>query len=90
MKKVLLITLLSIGLLITPLISKGYASAVYYHSDHLGSSSVITESTGSISGEMQYYPFGMKFHDSTAQNLHYEYTGQESDDETGLYYYGAR
>jgi len=82
--------LISIGLLITPLISKGYASTVFYHSDHLGSSSVITESTGSISGEMQYYPFGMKFHDSFANNIYHEYTDQESDNETGLYYYGAR
>ena len=67
-----------------------WARVVYYHSDHLGSSSVLTDDLGGISGEMQYYPYGTIFLDTRVDITPHTYTGQEEDGETGLYYYGAR
>jgi len=66
------------------------AGVVYYHPDHLGSASVLTDEPGSISGEIQYYPYGDTFSDTGSSLPHYRYTDQESDGETGLSYYGAR
>jgi YD repeat-containing protein len=36
----------------------GTNDTVYYHPDHLGSTSVISDSTGANIGNMQYAPFG--------------------------------
>jgi len=82
--------LISIGLIISLLIPKAYASVRYFHSDHLGSSSVLTDDQGNISGETQYFPYGETFQDTAAEQSPYKYTGQESDTETDLYYYRAR
>ena len=67
-----------------------WAGVVYYHSDHLGSSSVLTDELGNISGESQYYPYGTVFLDAGVHVTPYTFTGQEEDEETSLYYYGAR
>ena len=61
----------------------------YYHTDHLGSSTVITNASGNKVQETYYYPFG-ETRVSTGNATNYKYTGQEEDPETGLYYYGAR
>ena len=71
-------------------IEEVWAGVVYYHSDHLGSSSVLTDELGGISGEMQYYPYGTVFLDTRVDVTPHTFTGQEEDEETGLYYYGAR
>lgn len=61
----------------------------YYHTDHLGSSGVITDASGNKAQETYYYPFGAaRYNSGTVTD--YKYTGQELDDETKLYYYGAR
>lgn len=63
----------------------------YYHNDHLGSASLVTSSTGAKVEETRYYPYG-EVREGGTQKLtgKYTYTGQESDGETGLMYYGAR
>jgi len=66
------------------------AAVVYYHPDHLGSASVLTDSEGTVAGETQYYPYGETFHSTTDSSSGYLYTDQEKDGETDLYYYGAR
>ena len=66
------------------------ADVVYHHPDHLGSSSVLTDVSGSISAESQYYPYGETFSETGGTSTDYKYTGQEKDDEIDLYYYGAR
>ncbi len=73
----------------------GASGAVYYyHTDHLGSSSVITDSTGAKVQSLTYFPFGAtRTNTSTvtpAIDVPYKYTGQELDGSTGLYDYGAR
>jgi RHS repeat-associated protein len=72
---------------------KVYASETlsFIHSDHLGSTSLVTSQNGEVVYQQVYYPYGST-RDSTA-NLPTErqYTGQVSDqDQTGLYYYNAR
>jgi len=69
---------------------KAHASVTYYHPDHLGSSSVLTDASGSLSDESQYYPYGETFSETDGTATQYKYTGQEKDDEIELYYYGAR
>ena len=61
---------------------------VYYHSDHLESTRLVTDATGNPLTSVQYYPFG---HGSEfiGQKEQYLFTGQKKDS-TGLYYFKAR
>ena len=65
----------------------------YWHGDHLGSSNVITDSTGVKVQAVTYYPYGNtrtnQSFTTPAIDVPYKYTGQELDS-TGLYYYEAR
>ena len=61
----------------------------YFHSDHLGSTTIVTDQDRNNVQENYYYPFG-ETRVSTGSATNYKYTGQEEDPETGLYYYGAR
>jgi RHS repeat-associated protein len=72
------------------IVSKKPSGTYYYHTDHLGSSSVITNASGAKEQEIYYYPFGQTRFNSGSVDLHHKYTGQEEDAETGLYFYGAR
>ncbi|MCZ7586785.1 MAG: RHS repeat-associated core domain-containing protein [Deltaproteobacteria bacterium] len=64
----------------------------FQYSDHLGSSCVETDDTGTVISYEEYFPFGgTSYHWGTASVAkRYRYTGKERDEETGLYYYGAR
>ena len=103
----------------------------YYHLDHLGSSSYITNLDGEVSQHIEYVPFGEPFIDElelmrksatagkancnntwntpyrfndcanegrgklacsmpNAANCRVELNAKEFDEETGMYYYGAR
>ena len=73
----------------TRIASQSSSKTYFYHTDHLGSSSVITDELGNKAQETYYYPFGETWYNS-GNATHYKFTGQEEDPETGLYYYGAR
>ena len=64
----------------------------FYHSDHLGSTSYITDDKANITQYDAYLPYGELLVDehSSSENLPYKFNGKQFDDETGLYYYGAR
>ncbi|MEZ7674129.1 RHS repeat-associated core domain-containing protein [Prevotella sp. 20925_1_30] len=64
----------------------------FYHSDHLGSTSYITDDHANITQYDAYLPYGELLVDehSSSENLPYKFNGKEMDEETGLYYYGAR
>ena len=64
----------------------------YYHPDHLGSSSYITDANGEVTQHVEYFAFGETFLEehSNTEATPYLYNGKELDEETGLYYYGAR
>ena len=64
----------------------------FYHSDHLGSTSYITDDKANITQYDVYLPYGELLVDehSSSEELPYKFNGKEMDEETGLYYYGAR
>ena len=64
----------------------------YYHPDHLGSSSYITNLNGEVVQHIEYVPFGEVFVEerNNIWNTPYLFNAKEFDEETGLYYYGAR
>jgi len=64
----------------------------FYHPDHLGSTSYVTDAKGAVSQHVEYFPFGETFvaESNNTQRTPYGFTGKEFDEETGLYYFGAR
>jgi RHS repeat-associated protein len=64
----------------------------YHHSDHLGSTSIDTDEDGAVLQLVDYYPYGGTRLDEQAgtDDNPYMYNGKELDEDTGLYYYGAR
>jgi len=63
----------------------------YYHPDHLGSSSLITDATGALAEHYEYTAYGReRANGSAAPDASHRFTGQIFDQDTGLYYYGAR
>ena len=64
----------------------------FYHSDHLGSTSYITDDHTNITQYDAYLPYGELLVDehSSSEDMPYKFNGKELDEETGLYYYGAR
>jgi len=66
-------------------------SLYYYHPDHLGSASVITDGSGNLREHTEYFAFGETWvQEGASKKTPFMYTGKELDQETGLYYYGAR
>jgi len=64
-------------------------SIYYTHSDHLGSSNVITDKNGSLAQYCEYTPYGMLARNEGTDVTKHKFTGKELDN-TGLYFYGAR
>ena len=64
----------------------------YYHPDHLGSSSYITNLDGEVVQHIEYVSFGEVFVEerNNIWNTPYLFNAKEFDEETELYYYGAR
>ena len=64
----------------------------FYHSDHLGSTSYVTGAKANITQFDAYLPYGELLVDehSSSEEMPYKFNGKEFDQETGLYYYGAR
>src|SRR5690606_2647927 len=65
----------------------------YFHPDHLGSSTLITDNFGDPYQFFLNLPFGetmVEQRRSGSFDNPYKFNGKELDEETGLYYYGAR
>ncbi|MGD2109469.1 MAG: RHS repeat-associated core domain-containing protein, partial [Phycisphaerae bacterium] len=65
----------------------------YYHLDHLGSTSVISDAGGAVISEFYTYPYGSprhEYHAGQPYDPYYRFTGKEQDVETGLHYFEAR
>ena len=64
----------------------------FYHPDHLGSSSFITNLEGEVVQHIEYVPFGEVFIEerNNVWNTPYLFNAKEFDEETGMYCYGAR
>ena len=69
------------------------AKLYYYHADHLQSAQFITDANGEKYEHIEYTPYGELWIEEVAAGLDklpFRFTGKELDEETGLYYYGAR
>ena len=64
----------------------------FYHPDHLGSTTVVTDLDGEVTQNVAYIPYGEVFVEQRngTWNTPYLFNAKELDEETGLYYYGAR
>jgi RHS repeat-associated protein len=62
----------------------------YFHKNHLGSSSVMTDSDGEQVESKSYEPFGEIRTQSGTDTSDYKFTDQECDNDSGLYNYDAR
>ena len=65
----------------------------YYHPDHLGSNTFITDISGKPYQLFLNLPFGESMAEQSSLGYFqspYKFNGKELDKETGLYYYGAR
>ena len=64
----------------------------FYHSDHLGSASWITDNGGLAVQHLQYLPYGERYVDQriSGYSEQFTFTGKEKDSETSYYYFGAR
>lgn len=67
----------------------------YQFSNHLGSASLELDETGEIISYEEYYPYGSTSYQAMNKDIkaaakRYRYTGKERDEESGLYYHGAR
>jgi len=64
----------------------------YYHTDHLGSTTYLTDRDGKLKEHIEYTPWGEGWIEQPTNRYdlpQYLFTGKELD-ATGLYYYGAR
>ncbi|MBQ7882098.1 MAG: LysM peptidoglycan-binding domain-containing protein, partial [Treponema sp.] len=77
-----------------PTYQEEYYKQYFYHSDHLGSASLISDYKGDEYQRIEYTPYGETWVEKTSNTglefLPYKFTAKEQDEETGLYYYGAR
>jgi RHS repeat-associated protein len=64
----------------------------YYHEDHLGSSSAITDADGALVEETAFYPFGHPRNEYEPRKIQdpYQFTQKERDKESGLHYFEKR
>ena len=65
----------------------------FYHTDHLGSSTYVTDYNGEVRQHLEYFPFGELFVEenaSTDLEQDYLFNGKELDRASDLYYFGAR
>jgi len=67
----------------------------YQLANHLGSSSLELDETAALISYEEYHPFGttslwLSAGAAEVSQRRYRYTGKERDDETALYYFGAR
>jgi len=67
----------------------------YQYSNHLGTATLELDDSGNIISYEEYYPFGTTSFQSGRTTAEvslkrYRFTGKERDEETGMYYHGAR
>ena len=69
--------------------AQGVERRVYYHQDVVGTPVAETNESGQVLVRANYTPFGEEVIPGAATDPH-KFTGKELDDESGLYYFGAR
>ncbi|HOW36576.1 MAG TPA: SpvB/TcaC N-terminal domain-containing protein [Candidatus Omnitrophota bacterium] len=74
----------------TRIASVDNGQVLYYHGNHLGSTDVVTNAAGEQVVHYEYEPYGVVTVAQGSDVSEFKFTGKPLDDETGLYYYGAR
>ena len=62
----------------------------FFHADHLGSTRLITSAAGAEVKRYEYKPWGAVLSETGSSPDSHRFTGQETDDETGLVFFGWR
>ncbi len=73
-----------------PVQSAPSVNAQHVHTDHLGSTRLMTDEEGAEIGRFKYYPFGHEAESLGASDNRMKFTGHERDQEIGLDYMLAR
>ena len=60
---------------------------IYYHTDHLGSTVMVTDASGNKLWEGEYTPFGEKILSTEDKEDFARFTGKDFDEDIGLYYF---
>ncbi len=65
---------------------------LFYQSDYLNSTDLVTDANGQVVAETSYYPEGVVRHQEAAGSFRpkYQFAGKERDAESDNYYFGAR
>ncbi len=72
------------------MLQKAGVGHFYYHSNHQGSITHLTDGSGVVANSYIYDSYGRRSNVIESVIQPYSYTGREYDDESGLYYYRAR
>ena len=62
----------------------------YYFTDHLGTTRIVANSSGTVLNDSDFYPFGGERVITSSSGNNYKFTGKERDSESGLDDFGAR
>src|SRR5690554_4587886 len=62
----------------------------FYHTDHLGSTILVTDEAGATVWSTEYTPFGSLTFEEGKLKKAVKFTGKDLDEDTGLYYFNAR
>ena len=69
----------------------GDETTYYLLTDHLGSIDLVLDEQGDVVERRDFLPYGAeRLSEDLDSDTDHKFTGKELDDETGLYYYGAR
>jgi RHS repeat-associated protein len=71
-------------------VREGKRNRYYYHSDHLGSTVLVTGEDGKVVWDGDYTPFGRLYDERGGKDHTVQFTGKEYDGDSGLYYFNAR
>jgi RHS repeat-associated protein len=71
-------------------LDNGIGKKYFYHTDHLGSTVLVTDEAGKQVWSAEYTPFGkVASHEGELEHAA-KFTGKDLDEDTGLYYFNAR
>ncbi|HVS00368.1 MAG TPA: RHS repeat-associated core domain-containing protein, partial [Thermoanaerobaculia bacterium] len=63
---------------------------LFFHQDHLNSTSLLTDDQGAVSAQVDYLPYGEVFQLTGKDNFRAKFSAKELDEASGLYYFNAR
>ena len=66
------------------------SNVAYYFADHIGTARVVTNSSGAILDDSDFYPFGGERAVSSSSGNKYKFTGKERGSESNLDNFGKR